>query len=191
MPTRTKTVSSKTTTSRRRRRRDDDEDAVMDSEGEQEPSSRRHRDSDSDDDDDDDDDYQRRNNNVDTSHISNHDDRETSNLINEHHQQETTNLYVEDPDEDTIRIMLSTDNHLGYAENDTVRGNDSFAALEEVLYLAKFYRCDMVLLAGDLFHDNRPTRRTLYKASEYCGRTVLCFVSRKMSYLFLVQKDTF
>lgn len=26
-----------------------------------------------------------------------------------------------DPDEDTLRIMLSTDNHLGYAERDPVR----------------------------------------------------------------------
>lgn len=63
--------------------------------------------------------------------------------------------------------MVSTDNHLGYAEDDNVRGNDSFAALEEVLYLAKHYRCDMVLLAGDLFHENRPSRRTLYKTSAW------------------------
>ena len=39
---------------------------------------------------------------------------------------------------------------------------DSFAAFEEVLYLAKRFRCDMVLLAGDLFHENRPSRRTLH-----------------------------
>jgi hypothetical protein len=89
----------------------------------------------------------------------------THSFISEQHLQESQGLYVEDPDDDTIRIMLSTDNHVGYAEDDNVRGNDSFAALEEVLYLAKFYRCDMVLLAGDLFHDNRPTRRTLYKTS--------------------------
>lgn len=106
------------------------------------------------------------NSSVNTSNISRHDDRETSNMIHEHHQKEKESLYIEDPDQDTIRIMLSTDNHVGYAENDTVRGNDSFAALEEVLYLAKFYHCDLVLLAGDLFHDNRPTRRTLYKTSE-------------------------
>ncbi|KAL3914561.1 MAG: hypothetical protein SGILL_006055 [Bacillariaceae sp.] len=161
MPTRTKTASAKTT--RRRRKRDDEEDAedtMMDSDAAPK------RD-DSDEDEDDDDDYRRNNTSIDNNNISTHDDRETSNMIHEHHQQETTNLYVEDPDEDTLRVMLSTDNHLGYAENDTVRGNDSFAALEEVLYLAKFYRCDMVLLAGDLFHENRPTRRTLYKASEY------------------------
>ena len=50
-----------------------------------------------------------------------------------------------DLDEDTIRIMVSTDNHLGFLEKDPVRGNDSFAAFEEVLSLAKRYRvceCD-------------------------------------------------
>jgi hypothetical protein len=40
-------------------------------------------------------------------------------------------------DEETLRIMVSTDNHLGYAEKDPIRGNDSFAAFEEVLVLAK------------------------------------------------------
>lgn len=40
-------------------------------------------------------------------------------------------------DEDTLRIMLSTDNHLGYCERDPVRGLDSFAAFEEVLSLAR------------------------------------------------------
>ena len=76
-------------------------------------------------------------------------------------------LIIGDADMNTLRILLSTDNHLGYAEDDNIRGNDSFAALEEVLFLAKEYRCDMVLLAGDLFHHNRPTRRTLYKTSKY------------------------
>lgn len=76
------------------------------------------------------------------------------------------NLILDDPDSDTMRILISTDNHLGFAEIDNVRGNDSFAALEEVLYLAKEYSCDMVLLAGDLFHENRPSRRTLHKTSK-------------------------
>jgi double-strand break repair protein MRE11 len=49
-------------------------------------------------------------------------------------------------------------------------GMDSFAAFEEVLYLAKQFRCDMVLIAGDLFHDNRPSRRTLYITMEIIRR---------------------
>ena len=80
--------------------------------------------------------------------------------------------YIEEVDEDTLRILVSTDNHLGYMERDGVRGNDSFAALEEVLYLAKHYQVDMLLLAGDLFHDNKPSRHTLYKTlhlfRKYC-----------------------
>eukprot|EP00934_Nitzschia_sp_Nitz4_P004425 Nitzschia sp. Nitz4//scaffold12_size214221//6885//9013//NITZ4_001473-RA/size214221-augustus-gene-0.17-mRNA-1//-1//CDS//3329534939//4415//frame0 len=71
---------------------------------------------------------------------------------------------IETADEDTIRICVATDCHLGYAEGDAVRGNDSFAALEEILFLARHYECDMVLLAGDLFHENKPSRRTMYKA---------------------------
>jgi double-strand break repair protein MRE11 len=79
-------------------------------------------------------------------------------------------VIIEDADEDTLRIMLSTDNHVGYLEDDEVRGNDSFAALEEVLYLAKHYGCDLVLLAGDLFHENKPSRRTMLKTMEIFRR---------------------
>lgn len=77
---------------------------------------------------------------------------------------------IEDVDEDTIRIILSTDNHLGFVENDAVRGSDSFAALEEVLYLAKHYGADMVLLTGDLFHENKPSRNTMHKTMDIFRR---------------------
>lgn len=39
-------------------------------------------------------------------------------------------------EEDTLTIMVATDNHLGYIEKDPVRGDDSFAAFEEILSLA-------------------------------------------------------
>eukprot|EP00526_Cylindrotheca_closterium_P004416 CAMPEP_0113627434 /NCGR_PEP_ID=MMETSP0017_2-20120614/14209_1 /TAXON_ID=2856 /ORGANISM="Cylindrotheca closterium" /LENGTH=785 /DNA_ID=CAMNT_0000537691 /DNA_START=23 /DNA_END=2380 /DNA_ORIENTATION=+ /assembly_acc=CAM_ASM_000147 len=78
--------------------------------------------------------------------------------------------YITDHDEDTIRIMLSTDNHLGYCEGDAVRGMDSFAALEEVLWLARHYNADLVLLAGDLFHMNKPSRGTLHKTMDLFRR---------------------
>ncbi|KAF9970070.1 Double-strand break repair protein mre11a [Actinomortierella ambigua] len=75
-------------------------------------------------------------------------------------------------DEDTFKILVATDNHLGYLEKDPVRGNDSFAAFEEVLKLAADSEVDMILLGGDLFHDNKPSRKTLHTTSmllrKYC-----------------------
>lgn len=48
---------------------------------------------------------------------------------------------VEEPvDEDMVRVLVSTDNHLGYCERDPVRGLDSFAAFEEVLHLARKHK---------------------------------------------------
>ncbi|KAI8920697.1 Metallo-dependent phosphatase-like protein [Entophlyctis helioformis] len=82
-----------------------------------------------------------------------------------------------DPDEhfreqDTFRIMLATDNHLGYMEKDPVRGEDSFNAFEEILQLAQEREVDFVLLGGDLFHDNKPSQRTLHATTtllrQYC-----------------------
>jgi hypothetical protein len=40
-------------------------------------------------------------------------------------------------DENIIRILISTDNHVGYLERDPLRGNDSFVAFEEVLATAR------------------------------------------------------
>ena len=37
----------------------------------------------------------------------------------------------------TIRILVATDNHVGYAERDPVRGNDSFTTFNEIMELAK------------------------------------------------------
>ncbi|CDF35204.1 unnamed protein product [Chondrus crispus] len=64
---------------------------------------------------------------------------------------------------DVIKILISTDNHLGYLEKDPVRGDDSFRVFEEVLQLATVNKVDMLLLGGDLFHDNKPSRSTILK----------------------------
>ena len=69
----------------------------------------------------------------------------------------------EEEDDDVFTIMVATDSHLGYCDRDAVRGTDSFAAFEEVLRLANDRGADFLLLAGDLFHDNKPSRRTLFK----------------------------
>ncbi|KAK0282031.1 meiotic recombination [Friedmanniomyces endolithicus] len=63
---------------------------------------------------------------------------------------------------DTIRILVSTDNHVGYKERDPIRGDDSWKSFHEVMCLAKERDVDMVLLAGDLFHENKPSRKSMY-----------------------------
>ena len=57
-------------------------------------------------------------------------------------------------DSDTICILVSTDNHVGFEERDPIRKDDSWRTFDEVMTLAKERDVDMVLLAGDLFHDN-------------------------------------
>ncbi|MCJ1404360.1 meiotic recombination [Xylographa trunciseda] len=64
---------------------------------------------------------------------------------------------------DTIRILVATDSHVGYNERDAIRGNDSSNSFHEVMCLAKTRDVDMVLLAGDLFHDNKPSRKSMYE----------------------------
>jgi double-strand break repair protein MRE11 len=75
-------------------------------------------------------------------------------------------------DDSIVRILIATDNHLGFLEKDTVRGDDSFAAFEEVLRNAKTTKADFVLLAGDMFHENKPSRKTMHATMEllkkYC-----------------------
>jgi double-strand break repair protein MRE11 len=63
---------------------------------------------------------------------------------------------------DTIRVLVSTDNHVGYNERDPHRGDDSWKTFDEIMRLAKDRDVDMVLLAGDLFHDNKPSRKSMY-----------------------------
>ncbi|KAI9726763.1 MAG: meiotic recombination [Chrysothrix sp. TS-e1954] len=64
---------------------------------------------------------------------------------------------------DTIRILVATDNHVGFGERDPIRGDDSWRSFHEVLCLAKKHDVDMVLLAGDLFHENKPSRKSMYQ----------------------------
>ena len=75
-------------------------------------------------------------------------------------------------DDNVIRIKISSDNHLGFSESDSVRCDDSFATFEEVLYRAREDKCDLVLLGGDLFHYQKPSRRTLHSTIQllrkYC-----------------------
>ncbi|XP_040439355.1 double-strand break repair protein MRE11 [Falco naumanni] len=75
-------------------------------------------------------------------------------------------------DENTFKILIATDIHLGYLEKDPVRGNDTFVTFNEILEHAQKNEVDFVLLGGDLFHDNKPSRKTVHSCLEslrkYC-----------------------
>ncbi|KAI8818933.1 DNA repair protein rad32 [Fimicolochytrium jonesii] len=79
---------------------------------------------------------------------------------------------VEDADANTFKILVATDNHIGYLEKDPIRGNDSFETFEEILKLAQEQAVDFILLGGDLFHDNKPSRKCMHKTMtllrKYC-----------------------
>jgi double-strand break repair protein MRE11 len=68
--------------------------------------------------------------------------------------------------DNVIRIVISTDNHLGFKDKDSVRCDDSYAAFEEVLLTARKRQADFVLLAGDMYHENKPQRRTMHSSME-------------------------
>lgn len=75
-------------------------------------------------------------------------------------------------DEDTFKILIATDIHLGYLEKDAIRGNDTFVTFDEIMTQAVQNEVDFVLLGGDLFHDNKPSRKTMHSCMEvmrkYC-----------------------
>ncbi|XP_053925467.1 double-strand break repair protein MRE11 isoform X1 [Cuculus canorus] len=75
-------------------------------------------------------------------------------------------------DDDTFKILIATDIHLGYLEKDPVRGNDTFVTFDEILDHAQKNEVDFVLLGGDLFHENKPSRKTVHSCLEslrkYC-----------------------
>ncbi|CDF35202.1 unnamed protein product [Chondrus crispus] len=82
-----------------------------------------------------------------------------------------THPYSEGYDEPT-KILLSSDNHLGYLENDPLRHDDSFRTFEELLYIARSNSVDFIVLSGNLFHHRQPSNATLQRTikllREYC-----------------------
>ncbi|CAI5478401.1 unnamed protein product [Closterium sp. Yama58-4] len=75
--------------------------------------------------------------------------------------------------EDAFSILVATDNHLGFMEKDHVRRHDSFTAFEEICKLAQSLQVDFLLLGGDLFHDNKPSRATLVRTIDILRRYCL------------------
>lgn len=67
------------------------------------------------------------------------------------------------PGPDTLRILITSDNHVGYNENDPITGNDSWKTFREVMMIAKEKNVDMVLQGGDLFHVNKPSKKSMFQ----------------------------
>ncbi|KAM0680263.1 hypothetical protein GINT2_001648 [Glugoides intestinalis] len=81
-----------------------------------------------------------------------------------------------------MRILVTSDNHLGFKETDNFRSDDSFNTFDEILFIAKRENVDMIFQGGDLFHENKPSRNTYNKTiailKKYClGNTKPNFTS--------------
>uniref|UniRef100_A0A1I8I8N5 Mre11_DNA_bind domain-containing protein n=1 Tax=Macrostomum lignano TaxID=282301 RepID=A0A1I8I8N5_9PLAT len=81
---------------------------------------------------------------------------------------------------DMFKILLATDNHVGYMEKDGVRYRDSVNTLEEILSIAQREEVDFLLLGGDLFHENCPSTYTMHS----CVRLIrqYCFGDRPVQF---------
>ncbi|ONK61238.1 uncharacterized protein A4U43_C08F27640 [Asparagus officinalis] len=58
-------------------------------------------------------------------------------------------------------------------EKDEIRRFDSFESFDEICSIAEQKQVDFLLLGGDLFHENKPSRSTLVKAIEILRRYCL------------------
>ncbi|XP_033100240.1 double-strand break repair protein MRE11-like isoform X2 [Anneissia japonica] len=90
-----------------------------------------------------------------------------NNTIPAHHTKMADNQATRDGDEDedtenTLKLLVATDCHIGYMDKDAERCNDSLETFEEILQHAKNNKVDMILLGGDLFHENKPSRKSLH-----------------------------
>ena len=79
----------------------------------------------------------------------------------------------QDDSNNLFRILISSDIHLGYAEKDPERGVDSFNSFDELLGIGEKEEVDMVLLGGDLFHENKPSRQAEIKCVQILRNHVL------------------
>ncbi|KAL3068418.1 hypothetical protein niasHT_030709 [Heterodera trifolii] len=91
---------------------------------------------------------------------------------------------TEDDELPIVRLLIASDIHAGFAENKEHISNDSFETFREVLKIGVDSKVDFVLLGGDLFHENHPSRETQLKVvrllRKHCfreGRLGLEFVS--------------
>uniref|UniRef100_A0A9J2PEA3 Mre11 DNA-binding domain-containing protein n=1 Tax=Ascaris lumbricoides TaxID=6252 RepID=A0A9J2PEA3_ASCLU len=84
---------------------------------------------------------------------------------------------------DHIKILVASDLHVGYGERILDRELDSVRALEEVLQIAVKQEVDFVLLGGDLYHENNPSREMQHRVMRLLRR--YCLNERPVALQFL------
>uniref|UniRef100_A0A2K5N9E0 Uncharacterized protein n=1 Tax=Cercocebus atys TaxID=9531 RepID=A0A2K5N9E0_CERAT len=65
-------------------------------------------------------------------------------------------------DKNLFKILVAIHIDLGFMQKDAVRRNDTCVTLDEILKLAQENEMDFILLGGDLFHENKPSKKTLH-----------------------------
>jgi double-strand break repair protein MRE11 len=88
-----------------------------------------------------------------------------------------------------LKFLICTDNHLGYNEKDPICGMDSFTAFEELLQIARSQQVDAILHCGDLFHENKPSRKTMFTTIELLRRYCLGDSPCSLEYLSDAKQD--
>ncbi|XP_011308455.1 double-strand break repair protein MRE11 [Fopius arisanus] len=75
---------------------------------------------------------------------------------------------------DRFKILVATDCHLGYeVKTKRAQDSDSIITFEEILKTAQERDVDFILLAGDMFHDPKPSQRIILESlnllKKYCA----------------------
>lgn len=103
-------------------------------------------------------------------------DRDADSLAN-------SSLIADTPETDHVKILVATDLHVGYGEQIVSREMESVRTFEEVLQIAVKENVDFVLLGGDLYHENVPSREMQLRVTRLLRR--YCFNDRPVALKFL------
>lgn len=73
----------------------------------------------------------------------------------------------------SLKFLITTDNHVGFEENDPIRGEDAARTFNEIMVTAQEQEVDFVIQGGDLFHYNKPSKKALYDVIRILRTTCL------------------
>ena len=85
--------------------------------------------------------------------------------------------------DDMFNILVATDVHMGYNEDDPIRGLDSFNSFEEILEIALKNDVDFILLCGDLLDKAKPSTDCLLRCADLLRK--YCLGDRPISFEFV------